>query len=318
MNNLVDIENISVKFINNNLKKTCVKAVDNVSLKIYPKEVLGLVGESGCGKSTLGRAMLNLVPISQGNIYYKNKNIHKLNKQELKEFRKEAQLIFQNPYSSLNPKRTIYETLKEPFIIHKEEKESDEIIVNIIKKVGLDEKCLKNYPHEFSGGQRQRIAIARSILLNPKFIVADEAVSALDVNIKAQIINLLIDLKNDLNLTYLFISHDLNVVKYISDRIAVMYLGEIVEIADTETLFSSPSHPYTKILLNAIPQVGKNRERISLKEELPLNNNIQDGCKFVNRCQYAQEICKIQSPETFEVAEKHQVKCHLYKPSNEI
>ena len=240
-------------------------------------------------------------------------DILKLNKKELKTFRQSAQMIFQNPYSSLNPKMKIYEILKEPLIIHKKsltKSQMNEIITNTIKQVGLDERALTLYPHEFSGGQRQRIAIARALILNPAFILADEPVSALDVSIQGQIINLLNELKEKFNLTFLFISHDLNVIKYLSDRVGIMYLGEIVEIGTSEEIFSSPKHPYTEALLSANP--GNKKEKIILKGDLPSPSDLPSGCKFHTRCPKAMDICREKSPTKTDFSETHCAYCHLY------
>lgn len=286
-------------------------ALNDVDFEIKENEILGLVGESGSGKSTLGNCILKLIEPTSGEIIFEGENILSKNKKELKDFRKKAQLIFQNPYTSLNPRMKIYDILKEPFIINKI-KNYDEKIRNIIKLIGLDEDVLNRYPHEFSGGQRQRIAIARAIILNPKFIVADEPVSALDVSIQAQIINLLIDLKENLNLTMLFISHDLSVIKYICDRVIVMYLGEIVETADKNEFFLNHKHPYSEALLNAVPVISENKtKKIFLSDDLPSPNNPPKGCKFHTRCPYAMEKCKTNIPELKEITPNHSVRCFL-------
>lgn len=259
MKTLFDIKNLNMHYpvtdgITNTVKGY-VYALNDVNLQIFENEILGLVGESGSGKSTLGNCVLKLITPTSGEVIFNGEDILKKKKSELKPFRKSAQLIFQNPYMSLDPRMKIYDILKEPFIINgvKDKKEIDKKIKQIIDLIGMKEEVLARYPHEFSGGQRQRIAIARAIILNPQFVVADEPVSALDVSIQAQIINLLLDLKQRLNLTMLFISHDLSVVKYISDRIAVIYAGKIVELADANRLFEAPLHPYTKSLLTAVP-----------------------------------------------------------------
>lgn len=319
MEKLFEIKNLNMHYpvvdgLLENLKGY-VYALSNVNLDIYKNEILGLVGESGSGKSTLGNCILKLIIPTSGEVIFNSENILTKNKKELKNFRKKAQLIFQNPYMSLNPRMKIYDILKEPFIINgiKDKHIIEEKIKNIINLIGMQEEVLSRYPHEFSGGQRQRIAIARAIILNPQFIVADEPVSALDVSIQAQIINLLIDLKKHLNLTMLFISHDLSVIKYISDRIAVMYLGEIVEIADKEELFSNHKHPYTEALLNAVPIISDDKEtkKIILSGDLPSPQNPPKGCKFHTRCPYSMDKCKCEEPQLKEIANGHKVRCFL-------
>ncbi len=295
--------------------KGYVYALNNVDLDIYENEILGLVGESGSGKSTLGNCILKLIVPTSGNVLYNGTDILDKDKKELNNFRKEAQLIFQNPYMSLDPRMKIYDILKEPFLIHKikDTKFINEKIEKIISYTGLSKEVLDRYPHEFSGGQRQRIAIARAILLNPKFIVADEPVSALDVSIQAQIVNLLLELKEHLNLTMLFISHDLSIIKYISDRVAVMYLGEIVEIAEKKEFFENHKHPYSQALLNAVPVISedKKNKKIILQGDIPSPQNPPKGCKFHTRCPYAIEKCKIEHPELLDINENHKVRCFL-------
>lgn len=294
-------------------EETTIHAVNGVSLDIKKGEILAVAGESGCGKSTLAKAVIQLEPAKSGEIYFNDIDTLSLNKKSLKNFRKQAQMVFQNPYSSLDPKMKIFETLKEPLQINTDL--SDEKIEKIVKEkirlVGLDENCLNLYPHEFSGGQRQRIAIARALVLNPEFILADEPVSALDVSIQAQIINLLKELKEECNLTFLLITHDMSVIKYLADRVAIMYLGEIVEIGETEDIFKNPMHPYTKALLSSVPQPDKKVTKIILKGDLPSPANLPSGCKFHTRCPFVMEKCKNHVPE--EIGVEHKVKCFLYE-----
>lgn len=292
-------------------KKT-IHAVNGVSLDIHKGEILALAGESGCGKSTIAKAILRLEPSKSGEVLINDKNILSLNKKDLKEFRKHAQMVFQNPYASLNPKMKIIDILKEPLEINTDYSKNkiEEIIKEKIKLVGLDESCLELYPHEFSGGQRQRIAIARALVLNPEFIIADEPVSALDVSIQAQVINLLKELKEKYNLTIILITHDMSVIQYLADRVAIMYLGEIVESGKTSDIFSSPLHPYTKALLSSVPQIDKTGKKTILKGELPSPENLPSGCKFHTRCPRVMDKCKNCIPE--EKGSSHKVKCFLY------
>lgn len=297
--------------------KEYIHALNGINLDIYKGEILGLVGESGCGKSTLGKSVLRLIA-PEGFVFFKDANVLDFDSKELKQFRKQSQMIFQNPYSSLDPRMTVYSLLREPLVVHgiRNKQEINTRIHRIINLTGLSEEDLKRYPHEFSGGQRQRIAIARALILQPEFLVADEPVSALDVSIQAQIITLLKKLKDELDLTILFISHDLGVVKYLSDRIAVMYLGDIVELAKTEELFENPLHPYTKALISAVPSIHKKQdEKINLSGDLPSPKNPPQGCKFHTRCPYAAEKCsqlqKIE-PEIVKISDSHYVKCNLY------
>lgn len=293
-------------------KKGKLKAVDGVSFSIKKGETFSLVGESGCGKSTLGRTILGLYQADEGSsITFLEEDLTGFSKNKKKEFTKEAQLIFQDPSACLNPRRTIQEILLEPFKIHKI-KDGKEKMIELLNKVGLSERFLERYPHEMSGGQKQRIGIARALALNPKLIVCDEPVSALDVSIQAQVINLLEDLQKEFNLTYLFISHDLSVVHHISDRIAVMYLGRIVELTTREKLYNEAKHPYTQALLSSIPDVsGEKREKIILKGDVPSPSNPPDGCTFHTRCPIASDICKVKRPETIEISTDHFVACHL-------
>lgn len=318
--NLLEIKNLNVTYQTKKGligKIQTVHAVNNVSLDIQKGEILAIAGESGCGKSTLTKAIMKLVQSDSGEILLNGENVLNLkHNKDLKKFYQKVQMIFQNPYSSLNPKMKIGEILKEPLIINTNLKKEEitKIVEEKIKKVGLDKSALNLYPHEFSGGQRQRIAIARSLILNPEFIIADEPVSALDVSIQAQIINLLKQLKEDFNLTFLFISHDLSVIKYLSDRIAIMYLGEVVEIGRTEEIFKNPKHPYTKALLSSVPELNPQdeKERIHLQGELPSPENLPTGCKFHTRCPYVMEICKTSTPQVKEFSDTHNCKCFLY------
>ena len=315
---LIKINNLHVEYKTSNGilgKNKTIYAVNGVSLDIYKGEILAIAGESGCGKSTLAKAILKLEQAKNGEICFEESDILKLDKKGVKEYRKKVQMIFQNPYSSLNPKMKIIDTLKEPLKINTNLSEK-EIIKNIEEKialVGLDKNCLNLYPHEFSGGQRQRIAIARALMLEPEFILADEPVSALDVSIQAQIINLLKDLKEKYNLTFLLITHDLSVIKFLADRIAIMYLGEIVEVGTNKEIFSEPKHPYTKALLSAAPQLTKNNiEKLTLKGDLPSPSNPPMGCKFHTRCPFAMQKCHEQNPQEINLSNTHKVKCFLY------
>lgn len=300
------------------LQKTVanVKAVDGVSLYIKKGETLGLVGESGCGKSTLGRTIARLYEPTEGEIIYDGVDIAGLKGQELKELRKNMQIIFQDPYSSLNPRMNVSTIVGEAMLAHKMVKkgrEYTERVIEIIEKCGLSDYHIYRYPHQFSGGQRQRIGIARALALNPEFIVADEPVSALDVSIQSQVLNLLMDLQEQMGLSYLFISHDLSVVKHISNRIGVMYLGSVVELANKKALYDEPLHPYTRALLSAIPVADPSRikKMEPIIGEIPSNVDIPSGCKFHTRCVYAKDICKEQVPEYREIKPEHFVACHF-------
>ncbi len=294
-----------------------VRAVDGVDLAINEGETLGLVGESGCGKSTLGRSILNIFPPTAGEVSFHGENVLEMNQKELLKFRQQAQIIFQNPYSSLNPRKTVRDIITVPLLqkgIH-DPIRREEMIYSILKRVGLSEYHINNYPHQFSGGQRQRIGIARALAMNPTFIVCDEPVSALDVSVQAQIINLLEDLQQEFNLTYLFITHDLSVIYYVSNRIAVMYLGKIVEVSPTMDLFDHPLHPYSRALLSAIPIVDKaaRRKRIILEGSVPSPIDVPSGCPFHPRCpEKIGEICHTLTPELQEVETGRLVMCHLY------
>ncbi|MGO0061971.1 ABC transporter ATP-binding protein [Brevibacillus fluminis] len=319
--NLLVVENLKTYFP---LKKGFfgqpsghVKAVDGVSFRLKQKETLGIVGESGCGKSTTGRSILRLVQPSDGSVRFGGEELIDMPQARLREMRSQMQIIFQDPYASLNPRLTVSSILAEA--LHVGEPQSDprrlrQMVMELLAMVGLNPSHADRYPHEFSGGQRQRIGIARAIAVKPKLIVADEPVSALDVSIQAQILNLLQDLQEELGLTYLFISHDLGVIRHISDRIAVMYLGRIVEIADKKRLFAEPLHPYTQALMSAVPVPNPNqkKERIVLGGDVPSPANPPTGCAFHPRCRHAMEICKRVRPVELAVAHDHMVACHLY------
>ena len=298
-----------------------VKAVDDVSFKIKRGTTMGLVGESGCGKSTTGRTILRLYDKTEGDVLFNGKDVHSLSKKELNNLRTKMQIIFQDPYSSLSPRlpigEIIGEAVREHGLVPKEE--LDEYITKIMKDCGLQEYHKDRYPHEFSGGQRQRICIARALALDPEFVVCDEPVSALDVSIQAQIINLLQELQEKRNLTYLFISHDLSVVEHISDTIGVMYLGGMVETGTTEDIFAEPLHPYTKALFSAIPMPDPDikKERVILEGDIPSPANPPSGCKFHTRCSQCMEICKTQAPKACDMGNGHIVRCHLYDKENQ-
>lgn len=297
--------------------KTSIKAVDGVNFKIKEGETLGIVGESGCGKSTTGRMILRLLDPTEGEIFYKNKNIFNLSKKEMKKLRKEIQIIFQDPFSSLNPRFKVYEILREVLLLHKivTKGQVQSKVIELLEAVGLGRQHMDRYPYEFSGGQRQRIGIARALAVNPTLIICDEPVSALDVSIQAQIINLMKDLQKERNLTYIFISHDLSVVHHLCDRIAVMYLGKIVEISDKIKIFNEPKHPYTKALLSAIPSIDQSSmdNLPLLKGDMPSPADPPKGCSFHTRCPYAMNICKNVEPRLESLGQiEGKVACHLF------
>ena len=314
MSNILELNNVRKEFHTSSSKRAIV-AVDNVSLKLEKGKTLGIVGESGSGKSTLGRIMLRLIEPTAGEINFDDVNLLKLKNTELRKMRSKMQMIFQDPMSSLNPRMSIRQLVSEPLEIHRNLKASEQnaAVEEIITKVGLEKSALDKYPHEFSGGQRQRISIARAVINNPSLIVADEPVSALDVSIQSQILNLLMDLRNDLNLSFVFISHDLSVVRHIADEVAVMYLGNIVEIAPADQLFSNPQHPYTQALISAIPQVEKEKRvnRIILKGDIPNPADAPTGCYFHPRCPIAIDKCSSLAPALKITGANHLTSCHL-------
>lgn len=320
---LIQVKNLKQYFDINMgwFKNKPLKAVDDVSFNINKGETLGLVGESGCGKTTVGRTILHLYKPTSGEIIYNGNPIK--TKADIKKFREKATMVFQDPYSSLNPRMTVSDIIGEPLDVHKlyeNKKEREGKILELMDHVGLNSEHAARYAHEFSGGQRQRIGIARSLAVNPDFIVCDEPVSALDVSIQAQVINMFDELQEKLGLTYLFIAHDLLVVRHISDRIAVMYIGKMVELADAETIYTRPLHPYSQSLLSAVPvpdpKIARANKRIVLKGDIPSPLNAPSGCPFRTRCQYAKPICAEQVPEFQEVEKGHFVACHRVKEIN--
>jgi oligopeptide transport system ATP-binding protein len=295
-----------------------IKAVDGVTFDIIEREIIGLVGESGCGKSTLSRTIPRLEEPTSGEILYRGNDITKLDKKGLRKLRREIQIIFQDPDASLDPRMTVGDSICEPLIVYNigDEKERLERVADLMEQVGLEAKQANLYPHEFSGGQKQRIGIARALAMNPKLIIADEPVSALDVSIQAQILNLMMDIQEKWGLAYLFIAHDLSVIKHMAHRVAVMYLGKIVELADKKEIFENPLHPYTEALLSAAPSFKpKDKDRILLRGDVPSPLNPPPGCHFHPRCHRILPICNQQEPELVKVSEDHFVACHLYKSS---
>lgn len=307
-------------FKDGKFQKRVVSAVNDISFEINAGETFGLVGESGCGKSTTGRAIMYLDPPTSGKVYFEGKDVSKMNKKELKAMRRDMQFIFQDPYASLNPRMTIGEIVSEPMVIHGigTPEERIERVRELLDIVGLNPEHINRYPHEFSGGQRQRVGIARSFVLRPKLIICDEPVSALDVSIQAQVLNLLKDLQDQYGTAYLFIAHDLSVVQHISDRVAVMYLGKMVELSDWKRLYAQPHHPYTQSLLSAVPipdpDIQKNRKRIILAGDPPSPIDPPTGCRFHTRCPIAQDLCGKEAPEFKEVCNGHYCACHFAKP----
>jgi len=298
-------------------KKEFVKAVDGVTFEVKKGEVFGIVGESGCGKSTLGRGVCKLENLTSGHVYLDGEDITEYNDRRMRSIRKKVQMVFQDPYASMNPRMSVFDIIAEPLLVHhlyQDKADLEKKVLDLLHRVGLDDYHANRYPHEFSGGQRQRIGIARALAVEPSLIIADEPVSALDVSIQAQVLNLLNELKHDLDLTYIFVAHDLSVVEYISDRVGVMYLGNFVEVGEKEKIYSNPMHPYTQALLSAVPvpDPTAKRERILLEGSIPSAHKPPTGCKFHTRCPKCMECCKTQAPERYEVDDGHYVYCHLY------
>ena len=313
---LIEVKNLKKYFQVG--KHATLKAVDDVSFFIRKGETLGLVGESGCGKTTCGRTVMGMYSATGGEVFFDGVDVHKLGKKAKKDFARRAQIIFQDPYASLNPRMTVGDIIGEGIDIHNlyTGQERTNRVYELLQLVGLNKEHGSRFPHEFSGGQRQRIGIARALAIEPEFIVCDEPISALDVSIQAQIVNLLIQLQQELGLTYLFIAHDLSMVKHISDRVGVMYLGAMVELASSHDLYEKPLHPYTQALLSAIPvpdpEVERNKARIKLEGEVPSPINPKPGCRFTPRCRYAKPICSVETPILKEIEKEHYVACHLF------
>lgn len=314
---IMEVKNLK-KYFRIDSKRT-LKAVDDVSFAIYEGETLGIVGESGCGKTTCGRTCIGVYDKTDGQVLYRGKDVHKMKASEKKEFTKKVQMIFQDPYSSLDPRLKVHDIIAEGMQIHKlvsSKKEEIEEVQKLLEQVGLNPEHASRYVHEFSGGQRQRIGIARALAVNPEFLLCDEPISALDVSVQAQVVNLLVKLQRERGLTCMFIAHDLSMVKHISDRVGVMYLGNMVELAESDELYENPMHPYTKALLSAIPipnpKIEKERKQIRLQGEVPSPVNPPQGCRFCNRCSCAMEKCSREIPKMKEVGKGHFVACHLY------
>lgn len=316
---ILQVKNLSKHF---KVESGFLQAVDGLNFDIYKGETFGLVGESGCGKSTAGRTILRLYEPTAGEVLFEGQNIYDLSPKEMKEHRKEMQMIFQDPYASLDPRMTVEEIIAEPLVIYGigNKKERRERVIELLEMVGLSAEHSLRFPHEFSGGQRQRIGIARSLALKPKFIICDEPISALDVSIQAQVVNLLKDVQKKLGLTLLFIAHDLSMVRYISDRVAVMYLGKLMEVGTTEDFYSNPLHPYTKALLSAIPIADPDEQRkrvqIELEGDVPSPINMKPGCRFVDRCPYGDDTCRGRDPEMEEILPGQYVACFKVREIN--
>lgn len=319
MSAIIEVQNLKKYF---NTSFGTLHAVDDVSFTIEKGETLGVVGESGCGKSTLGRVLLHLLESTDGKILFDGEDITNVDRAKMSELRKKMQIIFQDPFSSLNPRMTVYQTIREPMDIAggMSNEEIDKRVYEMMDTVGLARRLVNTYPHELDGGRRQRVGIARALVLNPKFIVCDEPVSALDVSIQAQILNLMQDIQEASGLTYIFITHDLSVVKYISNNILVMYLGQMVEKAESDDLFAMPLHPYTKALLSAvpIPDVHHEKKRVELKGELTSPINPPDGCRFASRCLYAKDKCFRENPKPETIGKNHMVSCHFFREINHL
>ena len=312
--NLMEVKHLKKYF---ETPKGMLHAVDDVTFSIGKGKTMGVVRESGCGKSTLGRTLIHLYESTDGQIFFNGEDITHVHKHKLHQLREQMQIIFQDPYASLNPRMSVFDIIAEPLLVHhlyQDKADLEKKVLDLLHRVGLDDYHANRYPHEFSGGQRQRIGIARALAVEPSLIIADEPVSALDVSIQAQVLNLLNELKHDLDLTYIFVAHDLSVVEYISDRVGVMYLGNFVEVGEKEKIYSNPMHPYTQALLSAVPvpDPTAKRERILLEGSIPSAHKPPTGCKFHTRCPKCMECCKTQAPERYEVDDGHYVYCHLY------